>query len=959
MNANSRKADDRNEGSWEQYLLDAARKVRDATSSLLNLEGVLTRVCEKLTSSQDFDFVALQLLRPAERVIETVVGSGRAEQWGGLGWKHYLDDDPSARDIQADIVLAVPPRAEVIAGWDNRFDRWIYKEFHHQGFERVFVPIIVTKDDSGRLVEDWFNHCELTVVRGVDRAGGCSASLELIPPPGDHAVEVIGTVEAGYVNETVAAGGLISQEHYVERVDQLIERAKALFKATAEHALEIWRARMPSALQVVTDCAMGILGGDSASLHFHYDPPQRRYVYELSCGRIGRRFLNDNRPRENGLGQQAIKAGKPMCVPNPTQDTDFRGSSDLNPSLLEKGISALAAIPMFVRDHKGVVYVHFHRPHEFSQDEIKRLQIFVDWCADALAHYVTYRQMRERARQLASLHSIVQSIVSNPEKKDLLRHIAWNTLNTLAADVVTIHECSGGKFLAPAVAARLITDEAMLSEVRPQDAPALVASQGRPIYAEESVTHPLLNEDLGSNATDGRQPFVVRERIKSSAAIPLRAGDETLGVMFVNYRRCHEFPDEEKNTIAVLASAACIAIKNKRLLEAIPEDLEAVVREIIATLDLPQVLSRVVKRAVEITGADLGVVSRLDPATQELVIHAKYPRHETVEPSWTRIKMGEGITGWVAVNKRPALVDKLSVDLRHRPFFSVEGSALCVPLLDSGGRTLGVLGVKSNKVSAFGGFRQRMLEVLANYAVIAIQNAESQTKLIAGETIATVGGLATQLVHWMNADVGLIRGKAKQIQDAPGGDDETKKLASEILALADQVASETSRLGSWIVEPSENVDLYTVVGEALRLVAPPSDITADIDLSKVPTWVTASRQQLVYVFVNLIQNASDAMRSGGRLTIEGGCSELDGISWVTLRVSDTGIGIPSEIIDHIFELGSSTKRGAEGRLGLGLWWAKTYVERLGGQLTVTSKPGVETCFTLSLPVAGSIYSKGE
>ncbi|HEY4643427.1 MAG TPA: HAMP domain-containing sensor histidine kinase, partial [Bacteroidota bacterium] len=190
-------------------------------------------------------------------------------------------------------------------------------------------------------------------------------------------------------------------------------------------------------------------------------------------------------------------------------------------------------------------------------------------------------------------------------------------------------------------------------------------------------------------------------------------------------------------------------------------------------------------------------------------------------------------------------------------------------------------------------------------------------------------------------------------------DDETKKLASEILALADQVASETSRLGSWIVEPSENVDLYTVVGEALRLVAPPSDITADIDLSKVPTWVTASRQQLVYVFVNLIQNASDAMRSGGRLTIEGGCSELDGISWVTLRVSDTGIGIPSEIIDHIFELGSSTKRGAEGRLGLGLWWAKTYVERLGGQLTVTSKPGVETCFTLSLPVAGSIYSKGE
>ncbi len=109
--------------------------------------------------------------------------------------------------------------------------------------------------------------------------------------------------------------------------------------------------------------------------------------------------------------------------------------------------------------------------------------------------------------------------------------------------------------------------------------------------------------------------------------------------------------------------------------------------------------------------------------------------------------------------------------------------------------------------------------------------------------------------------------------------------------------------------------------------------------------------QLQQVLVNLIINARQAMIGrGGILKVEAG-SETDGARWI--RVTDTGCGIPPEILDKIFEPFFTTKSQAEKPdqqgTGLGLLICKDIMESYGGKITVESTPGQGAAFNLWLP----------
>lgn len=104
------------------------------------------------------------------------------------------------------------------------------------------------------------------------------------------------------------------------------------------------------------------------------------------------------------------------------------------------------------------------------------------------------------------------------------------------------------------------------------------------------------------------------------------------------------------------------------------------------------------------------------------------------------------------------------------------------------------------------------------------------------------------------------------------------------------------------------------------------------------------------VFVNLFQNAAEAMKGEGVVTVRGEVHS----GRVEISVTDTGPGIPPEYHEKIFEhafSGRSDNRG--GKLGFGLWWVKTWMARLGGTVQVTGEGGQGATFLLRLPyVAG-------
>jgi two-component system cell cycle sensor histidine kinase/response regulator CckA len=127
-----------------------------------------------------------------------------------------------------------------------------------------------------------------------------------------------------------------------------------------------------------------------------------------------------------------------------------------------------------------------------------------------------------------------------------------------------------------------------------------------------------------------------------------------------------------------------------------------------------------------------------------------------------------------------------------------------------------------------------------------------------------------------------------------------------------------------------------------------TEVTLETNLDPELGNVFVDPAQMEQTLVNLTLNARDAMPSGGRLRVDTGNTELDGESYVMLRVSDTGVGIEREIQPRIFEPFFTTKRGGGGR-GLGLATVHGAVEQSGGRILVDSAPGEGATFTIYLP----------
>ena len=99
------------------------------------------------------------------------------------------------------------------------------------------------------------------------------------------------------------------------------------------------------------------------------------------------------------------------------------------------------------------------------------------------------------------------------------------------------------------------------------------------------------------------------------------------------------------------------------------------------------------------------------------------------------------------------------------------------------------------------------------------------------------------------------------------------------------------------------------------------------------------------VFLNLINNAAQAIKEDGTVTVT---SQVED-NRIRIDVSDTGSGIPDDVLPHIWDNYYTTKPSGEGT-GLGLPIAKTIVEEHGGEITVSTTPGAGTTFTVHLPI---------
>jgi PAS domain S-box-containing protein len=240
----------------------------------------------------------------------------------------------------------------------------------------------------------------------------------------------------------------------------------------------------------------------------------------------------------------------------------------------------------------------------------------------------------------------------------------------------------------------------------------------------------------------------------------------------------------------------------------------------------------------------------------------------------------------------------------------------------------------------------------------------TEARLRQAHKMEAVGRLAGGIAHDFNNVLTAIYGYTDLLLEAMAADDPKRQDVEEIRRSAERAASLTRQLLAFsrqsMLQP-QVLDLNAVVDEVQRMLA--RLVGTDIQLTFEPgeaLWpVRADRGQIAQVLMNLGGNARDAMPEGGSLIIrtanrvvtEEAAASLPGLAagnYVTLTVTDTGIGMPEEVRRHIFEPFFTTKEQGEGT-GLGLATVYGIVKQSGGGVYVESEEHKGTTFTIYMP----------
>ena len=232
------------------------------------------------------------------------------------------------------------------------------------------------------------------------------------------------------------------------------------------------------------------------------------------------------------------------------------------------------------------------------------------------------------------------------------------------------------------------------------------------------------------------------------------------------------------------------------------------------------------------------------------------------------------------------------------------------------------------------------------------------------QKLESIGRLAGGVAHDFNNLLTVINGYCDLLLGEYKSGDPLRKWVEEIRQAGERAANLTRQLLAFsrkqIVQPGP-MYLHSLVAEyhsmLRRLIGEDVELVIESDPSEWP--VMADPGQLHQVLMNLAVNALDAMPGGGTLTIRTANVEVDEThsagrgeiapgQYVSLRVSDTGVGIAKEIQERIFDPFFTTKAEGEGT-GLGLSTVYGIVRQLGGSIAVTSEPGHGAAFAIYLP----------
>jgi len=368
--------------------------------------------------------------------------------------------------------------------------------------------------------------------------------------------------------------------------------------------------------------------------------------------------------------------------------------------------------------------------------------------------------------------------------------------------------------------------------------------------------------------------------------------------------------------------------------------------------DVDGMLRAVLERAFALVPAERGAILLRD-ATGKLVSRVAQVRGGGNE----NVVLPRTILDEV-VSQRVGLVSAdTSLDQRFGHATSVLSAgvraALSVPMIHDQD-LLGVIYLDARRPGVFGERDLEVLAMVAGQTALAVNTARLRASVEQQERLAAVSQVAAGIAHDFANLLTMVMSAAEEIAADPGVPESQRVNARHIETAAVHAARLTRKLGMLTrggpAEPRP-IDLTFFLGEGhemmQRLLG--QRIAVSYELPKRPIRIIADPTELEQILLNLVFNARDAMMGEGQISISLAREIVDGREHAVLRVTDTGSGMPPEVLERIFEPLFTTKPPGRGT-GMGLAVVHRLVTEARGRISATSTPGAGTTFRIDWPM---------
>ena len=591
----------------------------------------------------------------------------------------------------------------------------------------------------------------------------------------------------------------------------------------------------------------------------------------------------------------------------------------------QEGIRSMLCVPLNVGGvTTGVISAIAQRPHAFTLDDQRILELFAEQAGIALHNAQLFEESVRHARETRGLFEAGRSVTASLDVTQTMRVIMEQAKTVLHAESCGIMSVDPETRDLVSVASLDLPPE-MVGRIRVKEGEGITGMavrERRPIqtpdaFADQRVRYPQLPRQTG---------------FRSMMAAPLQAGERVLGAIIVFRHDVHHFSVAEEELLVAFADQAAIALEHARLYT----ELEAMVAERTRELDTQkrfvEVVLETLPLGVFVLDADLATVRANREGARVL---ACGPRPGQPFMRLLPIDRAEAVCGFL----RRALDGGHVISTEEEMTIAADGKIFrltAAPLMVAEpGRPHVILLVED---------------------ITLAKRLERQVLLT--ERLTTAGRLAAGVAHELNNPLATIAGCAESLLGRLGQEDSTPTAEREefahYLGLIEEEAYRckdiTGSLLQFVREPGSRrvpSDVNAVVRKAVELLSHQSRFAQSrfvTELEESLPLITVNEGQLRQVFLGLASNALEAMEASGRLTIRSRLVAGE----AEIEFEDEGPGIPDEILSRIFEPFFTTKPPGQGT-GLGLAIAQGIVADHGGRLDVTSRAGKGSIFRVVLP----------